>query len=242
MLCRALDLSLFRGEHVRQLQMMVRHTSILLSLAISRKKRLEEAAEARGETLESFILEAAEAEAERLGVWLSEKGHSVDHPIYSSIDGASQALEIDEEPEERQVATRRVAVELGWGEGTAEDWLGDVDRLIEGLDTLDSGVSSKVAEEVSTRESRRSARRSVASVQVLNPVQGVVVDMSATGLGIETRGPFSVPEEVFLSIGQAFSSAKLRAEVRWCELVRTERFEGGDVIPVYRSGLAFLGN
>ena len=80
------------------------------------------------------------------------------------------------------------------------------------------------------------------SVQVLNPVKGNVLDMSESGLGIETRGPFSVPEEVHVSIGQAVACAKIRAEVRWCVLVRTESFDNGDVIPIFRSGLAFLGH
>ena len=135
-----------------------------------------------------------------------------------------------------------MARELGWGEGTAEEWLGDVDRLIADLDSLDEEAGSWASTGSEVGESRRNARRPVESVQVLNPVRGVVVDMSSSGLGIETQSPFSVPEVVSLSIGQAVSSAKLRAQVRWCELVRTERFGSGDVIPIYRSGLAFLGN
>jgi len=141
-----------------------------------------------------------------------------------------------------QVAAHQVASELGWDAGSTEDWLGDVDQLIEGLDTLDALVTAPTNQAPSSSDSRRSSRRAVRSVQVLNPVRGVVVDMSETGLGIETKGPFSVPEEVHLSIGQAIACAKIRAQVRWCVLVRTESFHNGDVVPIYRSGLAFLGN
>lgn len=221
--------------------MMVRYTSILLPLAHSRKRRLEEVAQARGETLESFILDAAEAEAERIGQWLSEKGHSVDHPIYSSTvkrPRYSGSWKVDGE---RQIAADRVALELGWEEEHSDDWLDDVDRLIESVDALDhlAEMSGPGAE---GQNSRRSLRRAVRSVQVLNPVQGTVLDMSETGLGVETHGPFAVPEKIHLSIGQAVASAKIRAEVRWCVLVRTESFNNGDVMPVYRSGLAFVGH
>lgn len=220
---------------------MARYTSILLPLAQSRKLRLQEVAEARGESLESFILDAAEAEAERVSRWLTERGHSIDHQIYSSstygpASGRSRRLEGD------QVAAEQVSVELGWNQGPSEGWLEDVDHLIEGLDTLDDVDGAPALHAPSSDDDRRSLRRAVRRVQVLNPMKGLVVDMSDTGLGIETEGPFSVPEEIHLSIGQAKSCAKVRAQVRWCVLTRTERFRNGDVTPIYRSGLAFVGN
>ena len=220
---------------------MNRYTSILLPLALARKKRLEEAAEARGESLESFILEAAEAEAQRLGRWLTEKGHSIDHPIYAATDGVPVVSESSPKVDERQIEVRRVATELGWHDGAATDWLEDVDRLIDSLETLD-GRPARKRSSTTGRESRRSPRRDVSSVQVVNPVRGSVVDISSSGIGIETQGPFSVPEEVHVSIGPGVAYAKIRAQVRWCVLVRTQRFESGDVVPIYRSGLAFLGH
>jgi hypothetical protein len=220
---------------------MARYTSILLPLAKSRKRRLQEAAESRGETLESFILEAAEAEAARIGKWLSSRGHSVDQRIYSSGPGPGQVFSQTGDGE-YQVEAQQVALELGWNQGSSDEWLDDVDRLIEGLDGLDGKQSSSVHHAPTSQDARRSFRRAIDSVQVLNPVRGVVVDMSETGLGIETEGPFSVPEEIHLTIGQAMSCAKVRAEVRWCALTRTESFSNGDIIPIYRSGLAFVGN
>jgi len=222
---------------------MVRYTSILLPLAKSRKRRLEEAAVARGETLEGFILEAAEAEAERLGDWLAEKGHSVDHQIYSSVGQEGGSREAFHLGGERQVAPHRVAMEMGWDDGNS-DWLGDLDLLMENLDRLDrvpTAIPTYSAADDGTN-TRRSPRYNVAKLQLLNPVQGTVVDISASGLGIETFRPFSVPEEGLFSIGKAVATAKIRAEVRWCQLVRTERFHNGDVVAIYRSGLAFLGH
>lgn len=224
-----------------QIQPMVRYTSILLPLAQSRKRRLEEAAEARGDTLESFILEAAEAEAQRLAQWLREKGHSVDHQIYASAGGSVGAARAPSWMVERQIDVGRVAAELGWYEGSSSEWREDVDRLIDTLESLD-GESRAVAPNPSTNDARRSPRRAVDAVDVLNPVRGAVLDISDSGLGVETRGPFSVPEEVQLSIGPGVAYAKIRAQVRWCVLVRTERFDGGDVVPIYRSGLAFVGH
>jgi len=225
-----------------QVPAMARYTSILLPLAKSRKRRLEEAAEARGETLEMFILDAADAEAERIGEWLSDRGHSVDHPIFnSSVEGLG-ATDSWRRVGDRQIDTQRVASELGWMDGRSEEWLSDVDRLIDSLETLDSEPTAPVLTVPSSHDARSSQRRDIRSVQVLNPVRGTVLNMSDTGLGIETQRPFSVPEEIHLSIGQAVASAKIRAEVRWCVLTRTESFHNGDVIPVYRSGLSFVGN
>jgi len=220
---------------------MARYTSILLPLAKSRMRRLEEAAEARGETLESFILEAAEAEAERLGQRLADRGHSVDHQIYTSSTRKFRPPAAELAHGEHQIDVGRVAMELGWHDEHSEEWLDDVDRLIAGLETWDDLRTGPAFKAPSSHDARRSPRREVRRVQVLNPVKGMVVDMSETGLGVETHGPFSVPEQIYLSIGRAVASAKIRAEVRWCVLVRTERFINGDVIPIYRSGLAFVG-
>ncbi len=220
---------------------MVRYTSILLPLAQSRKRRLEEAAAARGESLEFFILEAAEAEAERIGEWLSERGHSVDHPIYSLMTPDSHLPPGFRFDGEYQVATHRVAGELGWRDEPSQAWIDEVDRLIEEVEGLDA-LAAEAFQEEAIQNTRCSSRRTVRSVQVLNPIHGTVVDMSESGLGIETHGPFSVPETVQLSIGQAVASAKIRVQVRWCELIRTESYSNGDVVPIYRSGLEFLGH
>jgi hypothetical protein len=225
-----------------QVPAMAQYTSILLPLAKSRKRRLEEAAEARGETLETFILDAADAEAERIGKWLSERGHSVDHPIYNSSLERMGPSDSWIGVGDQQIDAQRVASELGWKDGRSEDWLSDVDRLINNLETLDDMPTASAITAPSSQDARRSRRRNIESVQVLNPVRGIVLNMSDTGLGIETQRPFSVPEEVHLSIGQAVASAKIRAEVRWCVLTRTESFHNGDVIPVYRSGLSFVGH
>lgn len=226
---------------LHQVSLMVRYTSILLPLAQSRKKRLEEAAEARGETLESFILEAAAAEASRAGQKRSERGHRVGPQIHASTVRQSRPSWTLPRGSEDPIEANRVALELGWGDGPPAEWLEDVDRLIANLDTLDVAPAVPAPHAAGSNSARRGSRRSVRSVQVLNPVQGMVVDMSESGLGVETKGPFSVPEAVHVSIGQAMACAKVWAEVRWCVLVRTESLKNGEVIPIYRSGLAFLG-
>ncbi len=202
---------------------MVRYTSILLSLARGKKRRLEEAARARGESLEGFILAAAEAEAERLGARLIAGGHRIDHPIWveSAIDEAVGGA--------------------ASGPG-GDEWDQTIDAMIEALDALDRFEPETIEASNDGEGSRRSPRTSVADVRLLNPVYGKVVDLSARGLGVQTYRPFTVPERTTLSIGRTTASAKIRAEVRWCLLTRTERADNGDVVPVYRSGLAFVGS
>ena len=217
---------------------MSRYTSILLPLAMAKKQRLEEAARSRGESLEKFILAAAEAEAERIGGWVVGQGHTVRHQVYTSLDGR------DDSPaaiDEAEVGLALVASELGW-EGTQQEWLSDIDQLIDAVDTLDQDDSAVPPGFSDGEGTRRGPRRPIDDLRLLNPVHGRVVDMSSLGFGIETYRPFSVPERSVFSIGEPASAAKIRAEVRWCLLVRTERIENGDVVPVYRSGLEFVGH
>lgn len=154
------------------------------------------AAAASGQSLESFILAAADAEAERI-----------------------QSRQVDK-----------------------ADWHATIDELLIAVDHLDRVETVAPDVPVDQEGTRRGPRHPIEGLQLLNPVHGRVVDMSRQGLGVETWRPFSVPERSTFSIGRSVASAKIRAEVRWCLLVRTERVDNGDIVPVYRSGLAFLGN
>ncbi len=219
---------------------MAQYTSILLPLARWRRKLLERAAQARGETLESFILSAAEAEAGRLGDWLTEKGHRVDQPIHDAAEVDEVAI-CDPRPHgDSHVELQRVASTLGWDAGAA-DWHDEVEYLIETVDALDRSAEPPSFGREGATGSRRGRRQPVFDLDLLNPVHGRVLDISSHGIGIETYRPFSVPERTLFSIGRSTCAAKIRAEVRWCSLIRTERIQNGDVVPVYRAGLAFVG-
>lgn len=89
-------------------------------------------------------------------------------------------------------------------------------------------------------EMRRYQREPGTGFSVKNPVPGVVLDISATGLGIECGTSLEVlkPHLFTLSIGT--SRAKVMGEVRWCRLTRTRLLPNGDPAPVYRAGIAFV--
>ncbi len=65
-----------------------------------------------------------------------------------------------------------------------------------------------------------------------------VFNMSLTGLAVECQGPLEIGREYEITLQPGDEGLELRSDVRWCDLVRTER-SNSEVIPVYRSGLDF---
>lgn len=87
-------------------------------------------------------------------------------------------------------------------------------------------------------ELRQYPRAKVEGTLTSNPVPGEVVDTSETGLGMRTHMPLHVGEHNSFYIQKGKTRVKYRGEVRWCHFEDSERLESGDVVPVYRSGIA----
>jgi HAMP domain-containing protein len=100
------------------------------------------------------------------------------------------------------------------------------------LDTLDQEESDLV-------ERRTCPRYSGHSLQVDTPVLAKVIDLSATGMGLEGlhKPPFE-GENVFSVLSDA-DRIEIRGKVCWCKLVSTLYTTEGDTLPVYRAGISF---
>lgn len=73
-----------------------------------------------------------------------------------------------------------------------------------------------------------------------NPVPAQVVDINATGIGVESRAPMSLAGERLFTLASGRARAKILGRVRWCRLSGTQALVDGEVAPLYRSGIEFL--
>ena len=87
-------------------------------------------------------------------------------------------------------------------------------------------------------ELRHFPRAQVEGAVTSNPVPGELVDTSETGLGVRTHVPLHVGEKNSFYIQKGKTRIKYQGEVRWCHFEDSKRLESGDVVPVYRSGVA----
>ncbi len=68
---------------------------------------------------------------------------------------------------------------------------------------------------------------------------GHVLNISETGLAIETSSRPVVGKSYRFSLSDSEVSVAATARVRWCVLRKTAPAEGGDVLPIYFAGLRF---
>lgn len=87
-------------------------------------------------------------------------------------------------------------------------------------------------------ELRRYPRAIVEGAETSNPVPGEVVDTSEGGLGMRTHTPLHVGERNCFYLQKGSFRVMYRGEVRWCHFESSKRLDSGDVVPVYRSGIA----
>ena len=66
-----------------------------------------------------------------------------------------------------------------------------------------------------------------------------VLNISLTGMAIETRSLLKVGADYYLKIPQEGEPFRVKADVRWCHLVRTEHAASGEVVSVYKAGIDF---
>lgn len=87
-------------------------------------------------------------------------------------------------------------------------------------------------------ELRKYARSTVDGAVTSTPVSGEVVDTSEGGLGVRTRKPLRVGDRNAFHIHKGKTRVRYQGEIRWCHFEDSKRLESGDVVPVYRSGVA----
>ena len=82
---------------------------------------------------------------------------------------------------------------------------------------------------------------SAPTVCMIAPIPGIIKEISASGLRIETWDSLTVQRNYVFSIGQSGNRARVRCRVVACLLSRTERTGNGDVIPIYQIRADFVG-
>ena len=89
-------------------------------------------------------------------------------------------------------------------------------------------------------EERRYTRKSPNQLLLTAPVSGRIVDMNASGIGIETREPLAVLAQSKFVCSSDTMRLEFFGEIRWCRLTDTIPLPGGEGSPVYRAGIAFV--
>lgn len=92
-----------------------------------------------------------------------------------------------------------------------------------------------------SQENRRHKRYEVADVEgrLAYNVGAKVLNISLTGMAIETRTMLQVGGDYSLRIPQKEGSLRVEADVKWCHLVGTDKLEDGEVLPRYKAGIDF---
>jgi len=66
-----------------------------------------------------------------------------------------------------------------------------------------------------------------------------IVNISVGGIAIETTTRLEINKEYGLKINQRGNAFRLKGRVVWAVLMRAEKKESGDIIPVYKAGIEF---
>ena len=210
------------------------------------RRTIEAAARLSGKSLTAFIVGAARAQAIEVEPPSDEDRGAALAAYYRARRFESLERQSWEHLHPGYVPVDTVARQLDWDIDDG-NFLEEVDELVSGLGDFGSSETSGPDPEPQIEANaeavagvRRHDRRQVSHVYLFNPVPGKVVDLCASGLGVETRDALPLTKQDLFSIGDdAMVRAKIRGQVRWCRLARTESRSNGDVISIYRSGVEF---
>ncbi len=87
-------------------------------------------------------------------------------------------------------------------------------------------------------EIRLQARYATREIQLEFPVRGRVVDVSESGIGLESPQKLIVGARFHFRVRNRSKSLCLPGRVEWCRLTGTRTGDGGEIVPVFRSGVA----
>lgn len=88
-------------------------------------------------------------------------------------------------------------------------------------------------------ERRAQPRYDIGDLLLNGPVGARILDVSATGLGLETMERLSVGREARFELVEPSRRLRIPGRPIWCRLVRTVGTASGDRVPVYRAGVLF---
>ena len=82
-------------------------------------------------------------------------------------------------------------------------------------------------------------RRKVDRVSLVDPIKGLIVDLSEAGLGVESSQPLEVLRRYVFRLSTRRARPEFLGEVRWCRLESVGSGDGKKA-PVYRAGVVLL--
>lgn len=86
---------------------------------------------------------------------------------------------------------------------------------------------------------RRDDTRKLTGVSfVAGSITGRLVNVSESGLGLESDKPLRVLKRGTFTLGIGRARPEFRGQVRWCRLTGTTVLDHGETVPVYRSGIS----
>jgi hypothetical protein len=91
----------------------------------------------------------------------------------------------------------------------------------------------------SSSERRHRDRRPVEGLNVLRPKSGRVIDLSSTGMGLETPERVEVGKTYAFRLKRGWRGHRLEGTVRWCVLRQAGRAVSKVSETHYRAGVAF---
>lgn len=95
---------------------------------------------------------------------------------------------------------------------------------------------------VAQQERRRSPRKRVSDVQVHLPVSGKVVDAGIRGVAIETTESLRQGWSYAFKMAVGAKVVSIPGKVAWCMRVGTRETGNGNVLPVFKIGIALVGS
>ena len=87
---------------------------------------------------------------------------------------------------------------------------------------------------------RRFPRRMAESTFVAGSISGRLVNMSESGLGLETQNPLPVMKKGIFTLDIGTTRPQFQGQIRWCRLTGTEPKTDGEAVPVYRAGVSLV--
>jgi hypothetical protein len=90
-------------------------------------------------------------------------------------------------------------------------------------------------------EDRSQQRYATRDIAVQFPIGAAVIDISESGMGIESGQQLRVGASYVFRVQMGPKSFGLPGKVEWCRFARTKGKSGIDRTPVYKAGVSFSG-
>lgn len=86
---------------------------------------------------------------------------------------------------------------------------------------------------------RSQVRYATRDIAVEFPIGAAVVDVSESGMGIESNQQLRVGADYVFRVQMGSKSFGLPGKVEWCRFARSKGLEGAEYVAVYKAGVSF---